>query len=353
MSEFGFIDRIAAAFAALPDHGFEGIGDDCAVLPIGGGNNSNGNKINSNDGNETNCGGSNNDGNGTNGNCNGGENGGDEALLFTTDMLVEGVHFLRRATTPEELGGKSLAVNLSDVAAMGATPIATLLSLSLPADAQGDWAERFMEGYRALSERYGVMLAGGDTTASQQSIVINVTAIGRAPLRNIKRRSAARPGDTILVGGMLGESGAGLRDILQGRTNTPAAACHRNPEPQVAEGIWLGARPEVRAMMDISDGLASDLRHILRASHVGAEVETERIPTAAAADLDTALCAGEDYKLLLTADADATDRLCADFLSRFGTPLHPIGRITASAGTLHWLRNGSVIDKMWQGYRHW
>ena len=154
MTEFGFIDRIKDLFATLPDNGFEGIGDDCAVLPVGGG----------------------------------------ESLVFTTDMLAEGVHFLRTATSARGLGRKSLAVNLSDVASMGARPIATLLSLSLPDDATGAWAEEFMQGYRELSQEFGVTLAGGDTTRSAAGITINVTAIGRAADTHIKRRSGARPG---------------------------------------------------------------------------------------------------------------------------------------------------------------
>ena len=214
MTEFGFIDRIKDLFATLPDNGFEGIGDDCAVLPVGGG----------------------------------------ESLVFTTDMLAEGVHFLRTATSARGLGRKSLAVNLSDVASMGARPIATLLSLSLPDDATGAWAEEFMQGYRELSQEFGVTLAGGDTTRSAAGITINVTAIGRAADTHIKRRSGARPGDVIFTAGALGASGAGLRDILAGRYDTPAAAIHRNPRPQVAEGLWLGRRHEVHAMMDISDG---------------------------------------------------------------------------------------------------
>ena len=138
MTEFGFIEAIRRSFADLPSNSFEGIGDDCAVLPIGGG----------------------------------------ESLLFTADLLTEGVHFLRRATSARELGGKALAVNLSDVAAMGARPVATLLSIALPADAAGAWAEEFMEGYRALSARHGVALVGGDTTRSEGGITVNVTAIG-------------------------------------------------------------------------------------------------------------------------------------------------------------------------------
>ena len=183
MTEFGFIDHIKELFAALPDNGFEGISDDCAVLPVGEG----------------------------------------ESLVFTTDMLAEGVHFLRPATSPRELGRKSLAVNLSDVASMGARPVGTLLSLSLPADTAGTWAEEFMLGYRELSEAFGVTLAGGDTTRSAAGITINVTAIGRIADAHIKRRSGARPGDAILVAGELGLSGCA--------TSSPGATTPPPPQP--------------------------------------------------------------------------------------------------------------------------
>ena len=312
MTEFGFIDKICARFAELPLNGFEGIGDDCAVLPVADG----------------------------------------DALLFTADLLNEGVHFLRRATSARELGGKALAVNLSDIAAMGGRPVATLLSLALPPDAGETWAEEFMEGYRALSERYGVALVGGDTTRSGQGITINVTAIGRAPLSCIKRRSAARPGDVLFTTGALGASGAGLRDLLAGQLDTPAAVEHRNPRPQVEEGLWLGTRREVHAMMDLSDGLASDLRHILDRSGVGAEVLLERIPVAEGSDLHTAACGGEDYKLLLTADAEGAGRLADEFLKRFGSPLHPLGRITDTR-ELVWLQNGNPVPLDWHGFTHY
>lgn len=312
MTEFGFIEQIRRLFAPIPDQGFEGIGDDCAVLPLAGG----------------------------------------EALVFTADLLTEGVHFLRHATSARELGGKSLAVNLSDVASMGARPVATLLSIALPRDATQAWALEFIEGYRTLSERFSTPLIGGDTTRSETGITINVTAIGRAPLAHLKRRRDARPGDRIFAAGELGASGAGLRDLLAGRLDTPLAAVHRNPAPQIDEGVWFGSRPEVHAMMDLSDGLASDLRHILDLSHVGAEIDLEQIPVAAGSDLQTALCGGEDYKLLLTADAASAERLAAEFRTRFGTPLYPIGRITSEAG-LTWLRNGRPEPHDWQGFSHY
>ena len=310
MTEFGFIDSIKTLFAPLPDNGFEGIGDDCAVLPLGDGT----------------------------------------SLLFTADLLTEGVHFLRAATSARELGRKSLAVNLSDIAAMGARPVATLLSLALPADAEDAWTAEFTEGYRELSARYGAALVGGDTTRSAGGITINVTAIGRAPDAHVKRRDAAREGDVVFVAGELGASGAGLRDILAGRYDTPLAAVHRNPQPQVAEGIWLGERPEVHAMMDISDGIASDLRHILHRSGVGAEVDTECIPTPV--DLETAVSGGEDYKLLFTVAPESANTLLSNYRLRFGDEFHFIGRITGG-NHLEWLRNGTPLPVDWQGFRHY
>ena len=315
MTEFGFIDRIKDLFATLPDNGFEGIGDDCAVLPVGGG----------------------------------------ESLVFTTDMLAEGVHFLRTATSARELGRKSLAVNLSDVASMGARPIATLLSLSLPDDATGAWAEEFMQGYRELSQEFGVTLAGGDTTRSAAGITINVTAIGRAADTHIKRRSGARPGDVIFTAGALGASGAGLRDILAGRYDTPAAAIHRNPRPQVAEGLWLGRRHEVHAMMDISDGLSSELLHICRQSHTGCRIYEDRIPidyqTAVMAEefnmslVTAALNGGEDYELLFTVPLS-----CHDEVSVI-PGIHVIGHITApSLGLCMITRDGNEIELRAQGW---
>ena len=309
MTEFGLIDKIAAMCRRLPDNGWEGIGDDCAVLPMG-----------------------------------------DESLVVTTDMLAEGVHFLRHAASAREIGRKSLAVNLSDVAAMGAQPVATVLSIAIPEDVTDEWVEEFMAGYTELSAEAGTALVGGDTTASESGVVVNVTAFGTVPAANIKRRSGAVAGDVIAVSGKLGESGAGLRDILAGHCDTAAAHAHMNPMPQLAEGQWFGTQKAVHAMMDISDGTASDLRHIMERSGVGAAVELESIPTDY--DLRTALCAGEDYKLLLTVAADGFDSMAAEFKSRFGRPLYNIGRITAEAGILRWLRNGEPSDEDFHGFTH-
>ena len=311
MSEFGFIESVRRAFATIPDNGFEGIGDDCAVYPIDD----------------------------------------SESLLFTTDMLGEGIHFLRHAASPYEIGAKSLMVNLSDIAAMGGKPVATLLSLGVTADAADEWAREFMRGYRDVSERFGVALIGGDTTTAEERISVNVTAIGRIRTRNIKRRSDAREGDIIMVGGRLGASAAGLQDIFAGNFATSDAIMHRNPQAQVAEGQWLGCQECVHAMMDISDGTASDLVHILQASKVGAEVETERIPTDTT--LENALCGGEDYKLLFTVAPEYADDLVERFRNEFGSEIYPIGRIVpSSVPKIVWLKSGSRIRPDWHGFTH-
>ena len=307
-SEFGFIGDIAAMFSALPHAGFEPIGDDCTVLPMG-----------------------------------------DEALVMTTDMLIEDIHFLRGASSPEEVGEKSLMVNISDVAAMGAKPIATLLSIALPEAAQGEWAERFMRGYYEASEREGVALVGGDTTASRDKVAINVVAIGRAPMANIKRRAAAKVGDIIAVTGKLGISSKGLVDIMFGDLNTAAAKAHRRGQARVAEGIWLGGRDEVHAMMDISDGIASDIKHIMEQSGVGAVIELTKVPTDY--DIRYATTGGEDYELLLTVEASAFDTIREALRSATGTTLTAIGTIVEGNG-IEWREDGKPTEIEMRGFEH-
>ena len=307
-TEFSFIGDIASMFGSLPHHGFEPIGDDCTVLPVG-----------------------------------------DDALVMSTDMLIEDVHFLRGASTAEEVGYKSLMVNISDVAAMGATPTATLLSLSLPESAQGEWSEGFMRGFYEGCQKYGIALVGGDTTASRDKIAINVVAIGRAPMQNIKRRSAAQVGDIICVTGKLGTSSKGLVDIMFGDLNTAAAKAHRRGQARIEEGRLLGECEAVHAMMDVSDGIASDIKHIMEESKVGAEIELSNIPTDY--DIRFATTGGEDYELLLTVTHDKFEDVAAALLNATGTSLTAIGRIT-EGNTLLWLENGEPSELDLKGFTH-
>jgi thiamine-monophosphate kinase len=310
MSEFGFIEMLRESFEGIGDRKIVGIGDDCAVVPVSK----------------------------------------SSSLVVSTDMLVEGVHFLLDATSARELGAKSLSVNLSDIAAMGAVPIASFLSIALPKACRESWLEEFIEGYRDTSSRYNVRLAGGDTTSSNSGVTINVGVIGRAPNSQLKYRNSARPGDVIVVNGMLGESAAGLADILNGNIDTPAADTHRNPTPQVEQGVWLGGRAEVHSMIDISDGVASDLRHILRSSGVGAELELESIPTHYR--LEWALGGGEDYKLLFTVSPAEFDHLKNEYQAQFGTPLYPIGMIIEGESEIVWTRDDQPVDIDISGFTH-
>ena len=307
-SEFSFIGDIATMFGTLPHHGFEPIGDDCTVLDMG-----------------------------------------DDALVISTDMLVEDVHFLRSASSAEEVGYKSLMVNLSDVAAMGATPVATLLSLSLSEATQGEWAEGFMRGFHDGCAKYGVALVGGDTTASRDRVCINVVAIGRAKKENIKRRSAAKVGDVICVTGKLGISSKGLVDIMFGDLHTAAAKAHRRAQARIEEGKYLGTQDGVHAMMDISDGVASDIKHIMELSGVGAEIDTALIPTDY--DIRYATTGGEDYELLLTIDKDRFEDIARELHATTGTELTAIGRIT-EGDTLSWLENGKPTELELRGFTH-
>jgi thiamine-monophosphate kinase len=216
----------------------------------------------------------------------------------TTDMLIEGRHFLRGAD-PESLGHKALAVNLSDLAAMGAAPRWVMLALALPA-ADERWLAGFAQGFFALAERYGVDLVGGDTTRGPL-LTICVTALGEVPSGVALYRAGARPGDDIWVSGELG--GAALA-LARPELAAVAARLHR-PEPRVELGERL--RGLARAAIDVSDGLAGDLGHILERSQVGAVVEYARIPRPAAfekfreLERDCVLSGGDDYELLFTA----------------------------------------------------
>lgn len=315
--EFDFIADIRQIFARVPKNGFEGIGDDCAVLPIG-----------------------------------------DEALVFTSDMLNEGIHFLTDKSSAYQIGYKSLMVNISDVAAMGARPVATLLSLALPEERFGEWSKEFMRGYHKASRKYGVKLVGGDTTKSESGVCVNVTAIGRAPLSNIKRRSVAKVGDVVMVTGKLGASAAGLRDVLAGKLTTRNAKIHLMPKARVAEGMWLGEQAEVHAMMDISDGIASDLQHILNNSKKSAVVVEQNLPIAKGADFGDAFCGGEDYELLFTVDRRKADELARRFEEKFGKPLYNIGRVVKPNYDCYDMgierKDGSVLYSSagWGGYQH-
>jgi thiamine-monophosphate kinase len=248
----------------------------------------------------------------------------------TTDMLVEGRHFLPGAD-PQALGHKALAVNLSDLAAMGAAPRWATLALALPA-ADERWLAGFAQGFFALAERFGVDLVGGDTTRSPL-LTISVTALGEVPSGVAMYRAGARPGDDIWVSGELG--GAALA-LAHPEIAALADRLHR-PEPRVELGERL--RGLARAAIDVSDGLAGDLVHILERSQVGAVVEYARLPKPAAfekfreLERDCVLSGGDDYELVFTAGQPQRGEIEA--LGReLKIPLSRIGAIQAGAAKL-------------------
>ena len=241
--------------------------------------------------------------------------------VVTTDMLVEEIDFRLDTTTPRLLGHKALAVSLSDIAAMGARPRWALLSIGVPRPIwRSNFLDEFYEGFFALADRYGVSLIGGDVSRSPERVVIDSIVVGEAVHGRSVFRSGARPGDHIFVTGMLGGASAGLRLLEQGRNRRGeqgegrsierALRRHRRPEPRVAWGALLGEEQMATAMIDLSDGLSSDLAHLCRESGVGAHVEARRVPVDPLLEhlgerlkldpLEAALSGGEDFELLFT-----------------------------------------------------
>lgn len=253
-------------------------------------------------------------------------------LAISTDMLVEGVHFLP-GTDVEALGHKALAVNLSDLAAMGARPRWAFLALSLPT-LDEPWCERFMAGFLALAGRHGVDLAGGDTTRGPRNLC--VTVVGECVPGAALRRDGARAGDDIHLSGVVGEAAAGL----QSRRRLPAGDaadvehCRRRldrPEPRVMLGRALAG--VAHAAIDVSDGLVADLGHICSRSGLGATIEWQRLPHSSALSalseqerMAAVLSGGDDYELLFTAPVTARERVAA-IAEGCGTPLTRIGRM--------------------------
>ncbi|HEX4036814.1 MAG TPA: thiamine-phosphate kinase [Acidobacteriaceae bacterium] len=237
-----------------------------------------------------------------------------QEICVTTDFSLEGVHFRRDWHAPEAVGHRCLARGLSDLAAMGAEPLGVFLSLALPARISSAWVERFLDGFLALAARHRVALAGGDTAQSPGGIAADIIAVGQVPRGKALLRSGARAGDVLYVTGALGGAAAELREMGRhpGRFSRIRSAAgehpHLFPEPRLAVGRRLGG--QAHAMIDISDGLSTDLAHLCRASDLGATVEETALPIDPLAALqpdalELALDGGEDYELLFTASPAA------------------------------------------------
>ncbi len=322
-SERQLIDKIAAMAAAAGPVAGLGIGDDCAVLSAPDG----------------------------------------RQLVITTDTLVEGVHFDLAWHPPRLLGRKAAAVNISDVAAMGASPGQALLSIALPATIDEGLVDDFLDGFMACLAEFSVRLIGGDTVASPGGIVLSITVIGAG--ETLLYRQGAAVGDAVLIAGQPGLAAAGLAVCRRGFRDDPRYAtlvsAHLDPRPQVALGSLLAASGLVSAMLDTSDGLATDLAHICRQSGVGAVLDRRLLPVSeqmagAAGDMGQdplrwMLAGGEDYLLLLTVDRRHVAAVQDLAREKAGIAVYRIGEIVEGSGVV--LRDGDdVQDITYGGYEH-
>ncbi len=286
--------------------------------------------------------------------------------LFTIDTLVESVHFDLAWHPPELLGRKALSVNVSDIAAMGGVPRFVLLSLAVPEKCDKQSLEHFINGFTAALDEYQVSLAGGDTVRSLEGLMVSVTVCGEVSEKNIVYRSGAEPGDMVWVSGPLGDAAAGLNLCRRGTsTQDPKwrklIMAHLDPKAQVNLGPLLGESGLVHAMMDISDGLATDLAHICSESGTGAEINAGKIPLSermqeaaaflSGSPLEYALKGGEDYELLFTCPPENGKALQSLVREKTGRDIFHVGRITRTKGVLL-VQEGKKVDVGFQGYDH-
>jgi len=291
-------------------------------------------------------------------------------LLATTDLVVEDVHFRRAWASPFDIGWKAMAVNLSDIAGKGGRPLWALVALALPAPADPAEVKALYDGMRRAAEPHGVSIVGGDTCTSPCGWFVNVTLLGEHE-GSPRRRSGATLGDAVAVTGTLGRSAAGLAALQAGRARLGAVrpdaieavtAAHLRPAARVAEGRWLGAAAAVHAMMDCSDGLATDIAHICRESGVGARVALSRLPVDPAARevagalgadvVSWATSGGEDFELLLTFDPASVDALRDGLRRATGTALTVVGEIVAPDAGVRFLDAAGEPVAVAPGYEH-
>jgi thiamine-monophosphate kinase len=288
-------------------------------------------------------------------------------LLLTTDTLIEDVHFRRATASLVEIGAKALAVNLSDIAAMGGDPRFALLALAAPATLPVAQADQLVSGILEMAGAHRVGLIGGDTCASPDRIVVTITVAGSVDGEPLTRRGA-RPGDLVLVTGSLGASAAGLAALERGplpladHVVGSVLAAHRCPAPRVAEGRLIRASGAATAMIDLSDGLAVDLGHIAAESGVGAEVALAALPvgppTRAVAEAlgedagQFAARGGEDYELLFTVRPDAAADLARQVTAETGTPVTVVGRVTPAGRGVRFLDGAGAPVRLRAGFEH-
>ena len=269
-------------------------------------------------------------------------------LLVTTDFTIENVHFRRDWHRPELVGWRCLTRGLSDIAAMGGEPRAAFLSLALASDVPQKWVDRFMKGLLDLAEEFKLPLAGGDTAQSAGGIQADIVVVGSVPQGMAVLRSGAKAGQHIYVTGELGGSAAVLARLAESKPVGPAYFQHFRPQARVAVGQWLRQRRIASAMIDLSDGLSTDLEHICQESYVGAEIEAAAIPCAQVGRrvaLELALHGGDDYELLFTSAAAVPSKIA-------GVPVTRIGRTTRSPGMRLIGADGKARPLRAKGWEH-
>ncbi|MEW6182205.1 MAG: thiamine-phosphate kinase [Bacillota bacterium] len=324
IGEFGLIERLSANIG-YGTGVVKGIGDDAAVLDFG-----------------------------------------ERWLLFTTDGLVEGVHFRLGQCPPEDIGYKALAVSVSDIAAMGGTPVYAVVTIGLPDDFFVEDTLLLYRGMKEAAQEFGVSLVGGDTISSPV-LLINVALLGEALPGRTRYRNGAQPGDIICLTGSLGGAAAGLYLLENNDVECPEPlrnfliGKHRRPKPRVEAGLILASISQVHSLIDISDGLASDVKHIARESGVRCDIFKAAVPVDPATEflgrrtgtepIEWALYGGEDYELLFTTAPGAMGDVFAA-LSEAGAACRPVGKVSAGAGVRLITPDGveSEFEKM--GYEH-
>jgi thiamine-monophosphate kinase len=255
-------------------------------------------------------------------------------MLVTTDFTLEGTHFRREWHPPEVVGRRCLTRGLSDIAAMGGEPVAAFLSLALPAGVSQKWVDGFIKGLLTLATEFRAPLAGGDIAESMTGVLADILVVGSIPQGRAVLRSGAKLGDKIYVTGSLGGSAAAIANLRQkNKVRARDYERHFHPTPRLKQGAWLRERGLASAMIDLSDGLSTDLEHICKESGVGAEVDAESIPLAIVGRparpvaCDLALHGGEDYELLFTSSKQVPSKVA-------GVPITRIGRITRKPGMM-------------------
>jgi thiamine-monophosphate kinase len=274
--------------------------------------------------------------------------------LVTTDFSLEGVHFRREWHPPDSVGHRCLVRGLSDIAAMSGEPLAAFLSLALPAELPQRWVDQFMKGMLTLARRFGVTLAGGDTAQSPAGVLADITVMGSVPAGQAILRSGARPGDSIFVTGELGAPVALLEQMFDNPARKFRAAAfpaHFYPEPRIAVARQLRTKKLATAMIDISDGLSTDLRHICESSGVGATLIERALPIASLGRHEVerrhALHGGDEYQLLFT--APATRRLPKQIA---GVLITRIGYINQGSEIVVEHENGYTTELEAGGWEH-